>query len=181
MIETFRHFSSSSRNKSNGAVKPTICRKFFRSDELHPNHTGAKLLGALISRSVCRALECERSQTSASPPRTVRPHTVVSVETAQPSVPDTPRSTVTPPRILFVDAHAPPPPLDDMQHFPLLPGNKVESGSGHPQRESFNLSTLELTGYNEAVKNIVEPKKTERVSTQMKTSSPPKRKSKCKC
>ena len=180
MIETFRHFSSNSRNKSNGAIKPTICRKFFRRDELHPNHTGAKLLGALISRSVCSALECERSQTSASPPRTIRPHTVVNVETVQPSVPETPRSS--PPRILFVDAHAPPPPLDDMQHFPLLPGNEVKAGSGHPQRESCNLSnSTELqTGYSEAVKSIVEPKKTERVSTQLKTSSPPKRKLKCK-
>ena len=180
MIETFRHFSGNSRNKSNGAVKPTICRKFFRSDELHPNHTGAKLLGALISRSVCCALECERSQTPASPPRTIRPHTVVSVETVQPSVPETPRSTSS--RILFVDAHAPPPPLDDMQHFPLLQGNEVKAGSGHPQRESCNLVSTELqTGYSEAVKSIVEPKKTERVSTQLKTSSPPKRKLKCKC
>ena len=70
LIETFRHFSSSSRNKNNGAAQATSCKKFYRGYGLHPNYAGSQLLGALISQSVSRALECERSQTSASPPQT---------------------------------------------------------------------------------------------------------------
>ena len=120
LVETFRHFSRSSQNKNNGAAAATICKKFYRGDGLHPNQTGSQLLGALISRSVCRALECERSQTSASPPRTVRSQKDVTVEKECSGVPEIP-PPASPPRMIFIDAHAPPPPMDDIFLFPVLP------------------------------------------------------------
>ena len=181
LIETFRHFSSNCRNKNNGAPQTTICKKFFRGDGLHPNQTGAKLLGALISRSVCRALEYERSQTSASPPQTVRPQPAVTVETAssvQPMrIPDIPPHS--PPRMMFIDAHAPPPPIDDFIHFPALPNNEVMAGSSDRRRESYKID-VELTGYDEAVKSEVKPKNTERVLAQPKSTVPPTKKKDCK-
>ena len=170
LIETFRHFSSTSRNKNNGAAQATICKKFYRGDGLHPNHTGSKLLGALVSRSVCRALECERSQTSASPPRTVRSQKDVSVEKVCSGVPEIP-PPASPPRIMFVDAQAPPPPMDDIFHFPALHNN---------QRREIIKNHTNLTGYSEAVRSQAKPKKSDGDLTQLKTSLPSKRRTDCK-
>ena len=177
LIETFQQFSSNSRKDLtardiNGSVQPTICRKFFYGDGLHPNQTGSKLLGALISRSVCRALECERSQTSASPPRTVRSQfkdvTVKKVCSGVPAIPP----PASPPRMIFVDAQAPPPHMDDIFHFPALPDNQHSEGCKNHTG---------LTGYSEAVRSQPKPKKSDGDLTQLKTSSPPPKKKKdCK-
>ena len=174
LVETFRHFSRSSQNKNNGAAAATICKKFYRGDGLHPNQTGSQLLGALISRSVCRALECERSRTSASPPRTVRSKKDVTVENVCSGLPVIPPPAL-PPRMIFIDAHAPPPPMDDIYHFPALPTNEVKAGNGYRRK---NLT--ELAGYSKAVKCQAKPKKTDGDLTQLKTLLPPKKKKDCK-
>ena len=61
VVKTFNHFSSTM--KKNGTSSRTICEKFYKTDGLHPNRTGSKLLGALISKCVYKALKSGKADT----------------------------------------------------------------------------------------------------------------------
>ena len=134
VIRVFKHFSSG--GKRLGALH-TICGKFYKKDGLHPNVTGSKLLGALLSRSVVNTLK-ER-----------KPPQEKFVGAAKPPVSDIHQPKSSSPHIEFRDTRAPPPPADDLHNFPSLPrARQVVGGVGD--------SIVMLAGYSEAVLRVKE-------------------------
>ena len=157
VVKTFNHFSSTI--KKNGTSSRTICEKFYRTDGLHLNRTGSKLLGALISKCVYKALKSGKADTPNVPSEVVRAALRSGVGIGNRSQAQTvpeihqPRSTL--PRMVIRNTFTPPPPMDDLEHYPSLPeqsGGKSECGvSG---------TDSVLTGYDEAVKKVVVRKAT---------------------
>ena len=153
VIKTFSHFSSSV--KKNGTSSRTICEKFYKTDGLHLNRTGSKLLGALISKFVYKALKCGKADSpyvlSEVVPAPVR--SGVGNRSKSQTVPEIhqPRSTL--PRMVIKHT-TPPPPMDDIDQYPPLPRQS-------PQLERGVSGTGgDLLGYNEAVKKVVIKKTT---------------------
>ena len=121
VVKTFNHFSSTI--KKNGTSSRTICEKFYKTDGLHPNRTGSKLLGALISKCVYKALKNRKADTpnvlSEVVPAALR--SGVENRSKAQTVPEIhqPRSTL--PRMVIRNTFTPPPPIDDLEHYPSLP------------------------------------------------------------
>ena len=155
VVKTFSHFSSSV--KKNGTPSRTICEKFYKTDGLHPNRTGSKLLGALISKCVYKALKSGKANTPNVLPEAVPAalRSGVGNHSKAQTVPDIhqPRSTL--PRMVIRNTFTPPPPMDDLEHYPSL----TEQSGGKSECGVSGTDSL-LTGYDEAVKKVVVRKAT---------------------
>ena len=149
VIRVFNQFSSGGRGDGQKDSLPTICKKFYRRDGLHPNETGAKLLGALISQSVFNALKKVKS-TPSNPQRFPvggEDETKANGSAFSKVHRTHSQSKSALPRMIFRETYVPPPPLEDPQHFPHLETNsRPEDVSSFP---------LVLSGYSEAVKREV--------------------------
>ena len=155
MIRVFNQFSSSGRGDGQKDSLPTICKKFYRRDGLHPNETGAQLLGALISQSVFKALKEGKTPSS----NLLRSPVCVENEPEGIGSAISLRRTYTQsksalPQMMFRDTYIPPPPLEDPHHFPHLSPlvDEVETNSRPEYVDSF---PRVLSGYSEAVKREV--------------------------
>ena len=159
VVKTFNHFSSTI--KKNGTSSRTICEKFYKTDGLHPNRTGSKLLGALISKCVYKALKSGKADTpnvlSEVVPAALQSGVGIGNRSQAQTVPEIhqPRSTL--PRMVIRNTFTPPPPIDDLEHYPSLP-QPLEAG-GECERGVWGTGGV-LAGYNEAVKRVVIKKTT---------------------
>ena len=155
VIRAFKPFSSSGRGNGQKDSLPTICKKFYRRDGLHPNEVGSQLLGALISQSVFKALKEGKSPSSNQQrlPLCVEnePEAIGSAIFVRPT-PSQSKSAL--PQMIFRDTYVPPPPMEDPHHFPHLSPlvDEVETNSRPEDVDSF---PLVLSGYSEAVKREV--------------------------
>ena len=154
VVKTFSHFSSSV--KKNGTSSRTICEKFYKTDGLHPNRTGSKLLGALISKCVYKAMKSGKAETlnvlSEAVPVPVR--SVVENRSKAQTISEIHQPKSTLPRMIIRNSITPPPPMDDIDQYPPLPNQ--------PQQLERGVSGTDgvLFGYNEAVKKVVVKKTT---------------------
>ena len=157
VVKTFSHFSSTM--KKNGRSSRTICEKFYKTDGLHPNRTGSKLLGALISKCVYKALKSGKANTpnvlSEVVPAALQ--SGVGNRSKTETVPEIhqPRSTL--PRMVIRNTFTPPPPMDDLQHYPSLP--RPLEARGECERGVWGTDGV-LLGYSEAVTRVVIKKTT---------------------
>ena len=156
MIRVFNQFSSSGRCVGQKDSLPTICKKFYRRDGLHPNEIGSQLLGALISQSVFNALKKVKS-TPSNPQRFLvcgedGPKATGSAISEVHRTHSQSKSAL--PRMIFRENYDPPPPLEDHHHYPHLSPqvDEVETNSRSKDVDSF---PLVLSGYSEAVKREV--------------------------
>ena len=155
MIRVFNQFSSSGRGDGQKDSLPTICKKFYRRDGLHPNETGSQLLGALISQSVFKALKEGKTPSSnlLRSPVCVenKPEGIGSAISVRRTYSQS-KSAL--PQMIFRDTYSPPPPLEDPHHYPHLSPlvNELETNSRPEDVSSF---PLVLSGYSEAVKREV--------------------------
>ena len=149
VIPAFNQFSSSGRGNSHKDSLPTICRKFYMKDGLHPNETGSQLLGALISQSVFKTLKEVNSPKRLPASRERRPEECASsVQSEEPAVSPArlTQSKSALPQMIFRSSYVPPPPMEDPHHFPLL--SPLVDGAG-------TRSPCVLTGFSEAIKREV--------------------------
>ena len=169
MVKVFNHFSSST--KRNGVSLSTICSKFFRDDGLHPNKTGSKLLGALISKCIYKALKSEKTDSRMVLPEVVVERSDCAIYSNKQTISDIHQPKSTLPRLIIRDA--PPPQIDDLNHFPCLPNKSQPHEAGGNCERGVNGTDGVLLGYNEAVKKVV----------IRKTTPPPKVREKrtCEC
>ena len=149
VIRVFNQFSSNGRGNSHKDSLPTICRKFFMRDGLHPNDTGSQLLGALISQSVFKTLKEVNSPQRLPASRERRQEECASVvQSEEPAVSPVrlTQSKSELPQMIFRNSCVPPPPMEDPHHFPLL--SPLVDGAE-------NRSPCVLTGFSEAIKREV--------------------------
>ena len=167
VVKTFSHFSAST--KKNGTSSPTICEKFYKTDGLHPNRTGSKLLGALISKCVYKALKRVKADTSNALSEVVPVpiRSVVANRSKAQTISEIHQPISTLPRMIIRNRITPPPPMDDMDQYPPLPKQPQQLGRG----VSGTDGVLMPMGYDEAVKKVV----------IKKTTPPPKTREKRTC
>ena len=156
VIRVFNQFSSSGRGDGQKDSLPTICKKFYRRDGLHPNEIGSQLLGALISQSVFNALKKVKS-TPLNPQRFPvcgedEPKANGSAFSEDHRTHSQSKSAL--PRMIYRETYVPPPPMEDPHHYPHLSPlvDEVETNSRPEDVSSF---PLVLSGYSEAVKREV--------------------------
>ena len=169
VVRLFNHFASSRKDWHGGlgGTSPTICPKFYGNDGLHFNSTGSKLLGALVSRSVFKAMRKEPTQIAETP------YIMQDLDRPTASGVNLEPSHNSRPRILFADISSPPPPVSDHHHYPPLPTpvHRVTCNEGSAE-SALNV----LTGFSDAVtKEVKKFTKTEEKKNPIKC----KRKSKC--
>ena len=170
VVKVFNHFSSSI--KRNGVSLSTICPKFFRDDGLHPNKTGSKLLGALISKCLYKALKSGKPDNQVQPEVVLERSDGASYSKKQ-VFSDIHQPKGTHPRMIVRDTHTPPPQMDDLDHFPCLTKISQPHEAGGKRERGVSGTVGVLTGYNEAVKRVV-----------IKNTTPPpkvREKRTCKC
>ena len=170
VVKVYGHFSSGQRHWSKGgSVSSPICEKFYANDGLHPNTTGSRLLGALISKTIAKASQKANPDTftkeqkqseavcQASPQSAAKTHQPMSAGRC----------------INFTETCAPPPLIDNLNHFPHLTEPKI--GTDSLQKDGHRCETMAiLAGYSDAVKKPVTDKVNQ--STSLKT----RRKKTCK-
>ena len=154
VVKTFNQFGSSM--KKNGKSSTTICEKFYKTDGLHPNRTGSKLLGALISKCVYKALKSGKAETpnvanvlSEVVPVPVR--SVVANRSKAQTISEIHQPKNTLPRMIMRNSITPPPPIEDTDQYPPLPKQSPQLERGVTVSGTDGV----LLGYNEAVKKVV--------------------------
>ena len=172
VVKVFNHFSSSI--KRNGVSLSTICSKFFKDDGLHPNKTGSKLLGALLSKCLCKALKSGKFDSQkVLPTEVVLERSDGAIYSKKQAVSDIHQPKGAHPRMVIRGTYTPPPQMDDLNHFPCLPKKTQPHEAGGKIERGVSGTGAVLLGYDEAVKKVV----------TKKTTPPPKVREKrtCKC
>ena len=178
VIRAFKPFSSSGCGNGQKDSLPTICKKFYRRDGLHPNEVGSQLLGALISQSVFKALKEGKNPSS----HLQRLPLTVEIEpgaigSAIPVRRNYSQSKSALPQMIFRDTNVPPPPMDDPYHYPHL-SPLVDGDETNSRPVCVRSFPFVLFGYSEAVKREVN------VPTALPEQQPLhriRRKRTCKC
>ena len=139
---------------------------------LHPNKTGSKLLGALISKCLYKALKSGKPDNQVQPEVVLERSDGASYSKKQ-VFSDIHQPKGTHPRMIVRDTHTPPPQMDDLDHFPCLTKISQPHEAGGKRERGVSGTVGVLTGYNEAVKRVV-----------IKNTTPPpkvREKRTCKC
>ena len=175
VVKVFGHFSSGRKYCSKGSpeISTSICEKFYVGDGLHLNTTGSKLLGALISKTIARASQRDKMDPDTN---TIIQKKSEATCSGSGSVPETHQPVRT--YINFTENHTPPPPTDNLNHFPHLtqPTAGADIVHGVPVENGWKRSGVVLTGYSDAVKKVPAVK----TEVNKSTSLPTRQKRTCK-
>ena len=173
VVKVFGHFSSGRKYCSKGSpgISTSICEKFYVGDGLHLNTTGSKLLGALISKTIARASQKDKANPDINSIIQKKSEATCS---GSGSVPETHQPVRT--YINFTENHTPPPPADNLNHFPHLTQPTTGADIVHWVENGWKKSDVVSTGYSDAVRKAPAVK----TEVNKSTSLPTRQKRTCK-